>query len=126
FPRHLPFALGPEPDWEREPRAPVAFALAGRCAPPIRIATAPDGSFLALDGGLYGDDGVAPTPDALLDRCLQAGEQALKDIAFTGFLAYWNQSARRLTLMRDDVGACPGYFARYHGGLAFASELSTL
>lgn len=95
--------------------------------PPVSTATDADGSFAAVDGEIYGDDGPIADAGALaLRQVRDRGGAAAADWNAECAAAVWDARTRTLTLARDRMGVTPLYWAETPEGVLWASELRAL
>ncbi|MBV9396763.1 MAG: asparagine synthase (glutamine-hydrolyzing) [Bryobacterales bacterium] len=64
--------------------------------------------------------------ETLLHAFLEWDVEAFKRLRGMFGAAFWNQSERRLVLVRDRLGIKPVYFARQHDDIYFGSELKAI
>ena len=97
-----------------------------------RVAADPaTGSWLALSGHLFSDTTRGPDRPAslaadLLARLTARGLACLADVDGSFAFAWCDGRRRRLSLVRDRVGAEPLYYAETGSGVAFASRMRDL
>jgi asparagine synthase (glutamine-hydrolysing) len=91
-----------------------------------------ENSTIAFDGELYTTPagsrpvGREAAASALLEGYLREGRAYLAQVEGRFAAAIWDDRLQQCVLITDKFGSKPLYFAPYHGGLAFASEIKSL
>jgi len=123
-----------------EDRPVVAVVISGLRRPPVLQWTAPDGSFVVVDGevfelgdGMHTNGGAAngaTAPNGLLSRLFDLYRQddvaALARIDAAAGIVIWDASRRQLRVLRDPLGLATTFHATRNGDVLFASEMGSL
>jgi asparagine synthase (glutamine-hydrolysing) len=112
----------------------VAVVLQEAVQPKVQWATAPDGSFLVMDGEVYSgpgydaaNSGNAPIgADWLLALYHSSGQAAFAQLDAAACVIVWDAARELLLVYRDRWGAVPVFYARLPDAVLFATEVGTL
>lgn len=107
----------------------LIFRYAAAAEMPVRIWQDPTGSFVALDGDLFGADGGAPerpSLDALFARIKADPAGTLASLNGTACVVAWNALTEELIAARDRYGQSHVFFSQPANRLIVASNLPAL